>query len=214
MTNVFQTPEKLHLKRRLFEIGLETLRTQGWKVERIPAAGKASMRLITKAGKSHKVAIRTTQDQWLAFPRRMDDKGWLTLSEVDVVLAVSVDDAQHPTAALVHWIEGDDMRARFDRAYKARRKARYRVPLGRGVWLPLYIRDDQNIVRYVGGGAGLDHPEIARVPIDGESPTEGGTNEPLHSDGEDKSLNIAEAKRRLALSLGVAESSIKISVEA
>ncbi len=77
------------------------------------------MRLITKASKSHKLAIRTTQDKCLAFPWRMDDKGWSTLSEADVVLAVSVDDAQHPTAALVHWIEGGDMRARFDRACKA-----------------------------------------------------------------------------------------------
>ncbi len=166
MTDVFKTPEKKPLKDRLFAIGLEALRSQGWAIERIPGEGKASVRLISKSGeKSRRVSIRTTQDQWIAFPRRLDDKGWITLSDVDVVLAVSVDDALHPTAALVHWIEGDDMRARFDRTYEARRKAGHQIHLGRGVWLPLYIADDHNTARYAGGGAGLDNPEIARVHL-------------------------------------------------
>jgi hypothetical protein len=214
MTDVYKTPEKVARKYRLFDIGLETLRAQNWKVERIAGAGKASVRLITKGGQSRRVSVRTTQDQWIAFPRQADDKGWVTLSEVDVVLAVSVDDVEHPNAALVHWIEGDDMRARFDRGYKARREAGHQIPLGRGVWLPLYIAEDSNVARYVGGGAGIDHPEIARVPLDSGAPPPDVTDEAEHNWDEDRPLTISEAKRRLALSLGVPESSIKISVEA
>jgi hypothetical protein len=45
-----------------------------------------------------RVSIRTTQNQWIAFPRRLDNKGWGTLSDVDVVLAVSVDDVEQPKA--------------------------------------------------------------------------------------------------------------------
>jgi hypothetical protein len=213
MTNVFKTPEKGRLKTRLFAIALETLRSQGWKIDRIPGGG-ASVRLITKLGEKVRISIRTTQDQWIAFPRRLDDKGWGTLSDVDAVLAVSVDDVAHPAAAVVHWIGADDMRARFDRTYKARLKAGHRIPLGRGVWLPLYIADDHSTARHAGGGAGLDHPEIARVPLNGASSAPEEMDKPEDTDREGKLLTIAEAKRRLALTLGVPEASIKISVKA
>jgi hypothetical protein len=214
MTNVFATPEKVSIRDRLFQIGVETLHQNGWKVERIPGFGKSSVRKITKGGKSRKVSIRTSQDTWIAFPRNGTDNGWVTLSDIDVVLAVSVDDRHDPKFAQVHMIEADEMRQRFDRAYRARVKAGYRIPLGRGVWVSLYHRDETDPVTHVGGGAGLDHPPIARVPLEPEESDSDAMGEARDVDKNDKPLTIAEAKRRLAMTLGVDPSSIKITVEA
>lgn len=215
MTNVFGTPGKKPMRDRLFQIGLETLHQQGWKIERIPGVGKSSVRRISKeGGKGRRVSIRTTQDTWVAFPRNDADNGWVTLSDVDVVLAVSVDDRDHPKFAQVHMIEADEMRDRFDRAYGARISAGYSIPLGRGVWVSLYDSDAADPVTHVGGGAGLDHPPIARVPLEleeSDSGVMGGTKE---LDKRDIPLTIVEAKRRLAMTLGVDPSSIKITVEA
>ena len=213
MTNVFGTPEKVTRRNMLFQIGLETLQQQGWKVERIPGIGKSSVRRITKGGKSRKVSIRTSQDTWIAFPRNDADNGWVTLSDVDVVLAVSVDDFHDPKFAQVHMIEADEMRQRFDRAYAARIAANYTIPLGRGVWVSLYTREARDPVTCVGAGAGLDHPPIARVPLKPEKSDSNGGVEPQDLDA-DKPLTFAEAKRRLGITLGVDPTKIKITVEA
>ncbi len=158
MTNVWTSPEKVTRRDRLFDVGVETLEGQGWAVERIPGAGKSSLRRITKNGKSKKVSIRTTQDTYIAFPRTQDDKAWVTLSEVDAVVAVSVDDGDNPKFALVHILPGDEMRDRFDRTYKARRAAKHSIPLGRGVWLSLYQDEATSPPHLVGAGAGNAHP--------------------------------------------------------
>ena len=220
MTNIFKTPEKHDRKKRLFQIGIETLQREGWTVTK-EKLGKSSVRRITKNGESKLVSIRTTQDQWIAFPPKPKDKGWITLDDVDVVLAVSVDANDPPREALVHWLPGDEMRKRFDLALKARRGANRVQPQRRGVWIPLYEREDASEnVSYVGGGAGLDHPPIARVPMNGggSTPPPTGADEVVDDDQdefeESDLLTIAEAKRRLALTLGVPESSIKIMVEA
>lgn len=214
MTNVFGTPEKVSRGNRLFQIGLEALQQQGWEVERIPGIGKSSVRRITKGGKSRKVSIRTSQDTWIAFPRNNKNNGWVTLSDVDVVLAVSVDDRDDPKFAQVHMIDADEMRQRFDRAYAARIAAGYTIPLGRGVWVSLYHPDATDPVTHVGGGAGLHHPPIARIPLEPEESDVGVALETKDADKKDRPLTIAEAKRRLAMTLGVDPSSIKITVEA
>ena len=211
MTNVFATPEKRPLRDKLFQIGLETLQKQGYKVERIRGVGKSSVRQITKGGKARKVSIRTSQDTWIAFPRNEQDNGWVTLSDVDLVLAVSVDDRDNPQFAQVHMIEADEIRQRFDRAYAARIAAGYSIPLGRGVWVSLYHADASDPVTHVGGGAGLDHAPIARVPLE---PHDLSVALEMKADNKDMPLTIAEAKRRLAITFGVDPSSIKITVEA
>ena len=220
MTNVWTSPEKVNRRERLFDIGVETLEAQGWTVERIPGSGKSSVRRITKNGKSEVVSIRTTQDTYIAFPRKQDDKTWVTLSEVDAVVAVSVDDGENPKFALVHMLPGDEMRDRFDRTYAARKSANHTIPLGRGVWLSLYLDEATSPPHLVGAGAGIAHPATARVPLepddevdaDGGSPVE--PRAPKRSARDEPPLTIAEAKRRLAATLGVEPSSIKITVEA
>jgi hypothetical protein len=120
--------------------------------------------------------------------------------------------ADDPKFAQVHMMEADEMRLRFDRAYAARKAADYEIPLGRGVWVSLYDRDSTDPVTHVGAGAGLDHPPIARVQLEPEASDIGA--ETKGSDNSDKPLTIGEAKRRLAMTLGVDPSNIKITVEA
>ncbi len=214
MTNVFGNPKKVSMRSRLFQIGVEALEREDWTVERIPGVGKSSVRRITKGDKSRVVSIRTTQDTYIAFPRNKDDSGWVTLSDVDVVVAVSVDDGDDPKVALVHMIDGDEMRDRFDRAYAARLGAGHSIPLGRGVWLPLYIPEAADPPSQVGGGAGLNNAPLARIPLKPKDADADAILEPAEADGDDKPLTIVEAKRRLALSFGVDPSNVKITVEA
>lgn len=218
MTDIFNKPEKHPRKKRLFQIGVETLQKRGWSVTKEKGLGKSSVRRISKDGESKLASIRTTQDQWIAFPPKPKRKGWITLDDVDVVVAVSVDGNEPPREALVHWLPADDMRKRFDSALKARLDADRVQPDRRGVWIPLYERADDNRenVSYIGGGAGLDYPPIAHVPMNGgvaTKPAEDNEDDE-EEDHPDELLTIAEAKRRLALTLGVPESSIKIMVEA
>ena len=215
MTNVSATQEKVSIRSRLFQVALEALEKEGWKVERIARSGKSSVRRITKGKLDKTVSIRTSQDTWIAFPRTAKDDAWATLADVDYVVAASVDDRSNPQFAQVHLIPGDEMRDRFDRAYAARKQANHTLPIGRGVWLSLYEKESANPVSLVGGGAGLAHPAIAKVPLSGQEVAE--LSEEPDSDGEGEKtaeapLTIAEAKRRLALSLGVAESEIKITI--
>lgn len=212
MTNVSSTPEKVAMRERLFEIGIETLSQQGWNVERIPGFGKSSVRRISKGGRNRKVSIRTSQDTWIAFPRNDKDDCWETLSEVDVVLAVSVDNKEKPKFAQVHMVEADEMRRRFDRAYEARRAAGYAIHLGRGLWISLYHPDATDPVTHVGAGAGLDHPPIARIPLGPPPPTKS-CSDISAATRDEEPLSISEAKRRLAMTLGVDPSGIKITVE-
>ncbi|MDB5439902.1 MAG: hypothetical protein JWM33_2329 [Caulobacteraceae bacterium] len=224
MTNVSGAPTKLATRKGLFSFAERTLEKQGWRVSRIPRAGKGSMRLITRGSESHKVSIRTSQDTWIAFPPKATGKGWITLDDVDYVIAASVNDKHNPTEARVHMIPGDEARARFDRAYAARKAAHHTLPVGRGIWLSLYDKDAADPVSHVGGGMGLDFRPLdvfdltkSSLSIDGEADDEAETNEtteaaPVRAIAETP-LTIGEAKRRLAESLGVPEHSIKITIE-
>lgn len=218
MTNVSGTPEKRARKKVLFDAAIAALEKNGWKVERIARSGKSSVRQITKAGKSHTVTIRTSQNTWIAFPRNKAGDGWRTLEGVDFVIAASVDNALEPRFAKIHMIEGDEMRARFDRAHEARMKANYSLPDGRGMWVSLYDTESADPVTHVGAGAGLKHLPIAPpVPLDAESFESADNAEETDTETEapevvETPMTIAEAKRRLAKSFGVNESDISITI--
>lgn len=216
MTNVSKTPEKLELRAKLFRAAIDALEQQGCKIERVSGSGKSSVRRMVKGTVAKTVTIRTTQDRWIAFPRNENDDGWATLGDVDYVVASSVDDRESPRFAQVHMIDGDEMRGRFDRAYAARKEAGYVLPAGRGIWVSLYEKEANDPVTRVGAGAGLAYPPIARVPltvVTGERSDADQEWAPQALAGaEDAPLTIAEAKRRLALSLGVNEADIKIII--
>jgi hypothetical protein len=222
MTNVVKTPEKKWLRTKLVRAGLETLEKEGWTVAKVSGAGKGRVRRISKGNVTKLAAIRTTQDTWIAFPRNEDDTAWVTLSDVDVVVAISVDDPEHPQFAKVHFLDAGDLRSRFDRAYQARRDAGHSIPIGRGVWLSLYDDEGTSPVQRVGAGAGNIQPPKALVPLGDPGPSSpkppsgGGPAAPDADGASDDGgpLTIAQAKIRLARTLGVDPSSIKITVEA
>jgi hypothetical protein len=227
MTNVSGTPKKRSNKRGLFAFAIQTLEKEGWTVSRVPRGGKASLRLITRGKDSHKVSIRTSQDTWIAFPRdRTGKDGWVTLDDVDFVIAASVNDKVNPTEARIHMIPGDEARDRFNRAYQARKAAQHSIPAGRGIWVSLYDKDAPDPVSHVGAGAGLAHKAIGVLDltkfslpsgvVDGDADDEVEDDGPVAAaapGGSEAPLSIPEAKRRLAATLGVPESAIKISIE-
>jgi len=226
MTNIFGEPKKMATKQDLFQFAIDALERNGWKVERIPGIGKSSVRRIVKGSEKKAVSIRTSQDTWIAFPRNRAGNGWGTLADVDYVVAASVDDRENPQFAQVHMIDGEEMRGRFDRAYAARKKAGHSLQQGRGIWLSLYREEEENPVNLVGAGAGLTNPPIARVPLkndrvaNSEPPEEVKSgdhsaialNSSMPHVAENIRLSIPEAKRLLAISFGVNEGDIKITI--
>jgi hypothetical protein len=230
MTNINATPEKLPMRQFLRNAAIEALEADGWKVEKVARSGKSSVRRITKGNVSKVVSIRTTQDTWIAFPRVKDDTAWRTLDEVDDVVAASVNDKENPRFANIHLMDGNNIRDRFNRAYKARIGAGHSIPVGRGVWVSLYEKEQKLPVTLVGAGAGLEFKPIKTIPIDtstilsGEADDEDDSRvedveeraekETVQAGSvEDAPLTIAEAKRRLAATLGVDISAIKITIE-
>jgi hypothetical protein len=220
MTNVSGTAQKLARRGFLFQAAVTALEKEGWTVERIPGSGKGSLRRISKGTTQKTVTIRTSQDTWIAFPRTEDDKGWATLGEADYVVASTVDNWERPRYAHVHLIGGDEMRARFDSAYAARKAAKHALPVGRGIWVSLYDEESQYPVNRVGAGAGNSNPPIAKVPLKGaelglpvraEQQTPD-LRQPAPPVANGVGISIQEAKRLLAMSFGVNESDIKITV--
>jgi hypothetical protein len=146
------------------------------------------------------------------------------LSNVDVVVAAVVDDPSKPRFARVHMFDAKDVIKRFDRTLKARVEAGHQIQLGRGLWVPVYERNGENQVYFVGGGLGIDNPPIATVPLSDTAPSMAPVSpfpEPPRvapsaagHDDNDEPLTIAQAKARLARTLGVDPASIKITVEA
>ena len=215
MTNIFGTPNKTATKTKLFNSGIEALEQEGWKVERIPKVGKSSIRRIVKGDESKVVTIRTTQDTYIAFPRDDEDKEWATLSMADLVVAVSVDDADNPRNAQVHFIDGDEMRDRFDRSYDARIAAGHSIGTGRGMWLGLYEPEQSDPPSQVGAGAGLEHPPVATFPLSeaSEEKSKPAATEAAPAASNNAPRSISDARRQLAETFGVDPDNVKITIE-
>jgi hypothetical protein len=233
MTDVLKTPEKKRFRRALIAGALAALERDGWKISREKGGVKGRVRQITRNGKTLLAAIRTSQDGWIAFPRNAYPKNgrdtkWVTLSDVDVVVAAAINPEQ-PHVGLVHIFEAKELLERFDRAYAARRKEGHSIPVGRGVWVSLYHPESDDPVNRVGGGIGLLRKAFATIALDEEDdgdeeaaaagpqpPRTPPASAAAGSEDDDgfEPLTIAQAKTRLARTLGVDPSNIKITVEA
>ncbi|WP_312938413.1 hypothetical protein [Stutzerimonas nitrititolerans] len=221
------------LKNRLFMAAVKTLEDQGWTVHDAPGGG--SVKRITKGGESKLISIRTTQNKWIAFPRQADDRSWVTLSNVDLVVASSVDNEVLPKNARVHIFPAREVEKRFDACYQARKAAGHSIPLRRGIWISLYGAEVAGKPRTVGAGLGQEFKAIDTVPLDLVSDHQevDGSDEVMEDDDradqieayeanqaieanqaeEVRPLSIGQAKKGLALFLGVPEKSIKIVIE-
>ena len=217
MTNIFATPKKVSRKTELFNASINALEKDGWTVERIPKVGKSSIRKIVKGNESKVVTIRTSQDTYIAFPRDNEAEEWATLAMADIVVAASIDNKDNPRFAQIHLIDGDEMRDRFDRSYKARLEAGHNIPTGRGMWISLYEEEQIDIPSLVGAGAGLDNPPISRVPLEDEQDQPSSQSvrpaDPEVAVTSNAQLSIAEAREQLAKTFGVEPSNVKISIE-
>ena len=218
MTNVGGL-KKTRTRRFLVDACFQVLESKGWTISKVSGFGNARIRRLTKDGESKLAAIRTTQDQSIAFPRNQDDTKWATLSEVDAVVVASVD-PDDPKVARVHMINANELRRRFDRAYTARRAAGHSLPVGRGVWIALYENEAPDPVTLVGAGVGIASAPIAHVPLAAvgapisSAPAATTTHPAAACTTDDGTLTIAEAKARLARTFGVDPSNITITVEA
>jgi hypothetical protein len=228
MTNIYATPEKIQYAKRLFEIGVEYLESEGFEVMRVPRSGKKSLRRVKKGREEYNVAIRTSQDQWFAFPRD-DDGNWLGMDDVDVrrviVVALNTRDEGKEKIALVHDFSADEVRKRLNKNFDARYAVNPNFDTSHGNWISLYTEEAKEPTSLVGAGIGIKFPPVARIPLLGETPDEVDeddlaeaadlTHEPAATQFrvEDGPLTIPEAKRRLALTFGVDPSAIKITVE-
>ncbi|KTR06896.1 hypothetical protein NS365_05530 [Aureimonas ureilytica] len=228
MTNVFATPAKIQTGKRLFDIGIEYLESEGYEITRVPKAGKKSLRRVAKNGREFNVAVRTSQDQWFAFPRG-DDGSWLGMDDVDVerviVVALNTREEGKEQIGLVHDFPASEVRDRLNRNYAARLASNPDLDISHGNWISLYGVEAKEPISLVGAGIGLKHKPVARIPLLGTSAEtelddedyleadESGENETVEASA-DEGLTIPEAKRRLAITLGVDPSAIKISIEA
>lgn len=220
MTNVSATQHKVATRRGLFAFAEKALEKEGWTVSRVARGGKASLRQIKRGNETFKVSIRTSQDTWIAFPPRTKGPGWVTLDEVDYVVAASVDNRDNPTLARVHMIPGDEARDAFNRARAARQAAGYSLPAGRGIWISLYEAEASSPVTLVGAGLGLRFKSIADRDLLAEpllvveiGAAAADDQEEVERHSASHGLTIGDAKRLLAESLGVPESSVRIIIE-
>jgi hypothetical protein len=209
MPSIFSTAERVATRDRLFAAAMETLGREGWKVERLEPP-KLSVRRISKGEQSHMVAFRTTQDQRIAFARMQDDSGWTDLGEVNFVVATSVDSRMTPQAALVHMIPVEAVVRCLDLGYAAWKAADHPITPGRDVWIGLYEAEEEpGLPAVLGAGIGLTYPPLARVQLPSGASKEA---RPEDDPATAPPLTIAEAKRQLAMSLGVREADIAITI--
>lgn len=76
----------------------------------------------------------------------------------------------------------------------------------------LYDKEAESPVTFVGAGAGLDHPAIARVPLSAQEVAALAEEPESVTQADEAPLTIPEAKRRLALSLN-RKSKLRSAVE-
>lgn len=228
MGDIFGRPEKITYAKSLFQIGLKYLEGLGYEIRKVPKAGKKSLREILKDGNTSRVVIRTSQDQWFAFPRDADGQ-WLGLDDVGaervIVVVLNTRDEDADKVAFVHDFTADAVRKRLNLNYKARIKAGYSVRDHIGNWISLYGEYDKSTASLAGAGIGNEYKPVDRIPLNFEGIEAVETEEVETEDApitetqklavapSSEGLTIPEAKRRLAITFGVDPSNIKITVE-
>jgi hypothetical protein len=187
----------------------------GYNIERLPGRGRSNVWKIEKNGNIQLASIRTTKDRWIAFPPLKDK--WKTLDDVDVVVIAAVDDKDDPKNAEIFLVGADDVRDRFNAAYKARIEAGQKVRFNFGMWVCL-DRDGRGIAASVGSGIAAANKPIAKYPL-----SQIDVDEVSEFDAEEADDNFEElttisdvliaAKQRISSLAGVEIEKIKIDLK-
>ena len=191
------------------------LKEAGYAPRRLPGRGRANIWEIEEGGQPKRVSVRTTRDRQFAFPPMNNGTKWKTLSDADIVVVASVDDPDDPSRIEVYRFDANEVRERFDAAYKERIEAGRSEPDNFGMWVKLDA-DTRGLPGSVGSGLASKHEPIAVYPLDqliGEDKVseraEGG------EDPEPVPDTIAEimlrARERIALLSGVSVEAVKLS---
>lgn len=227
MTNVLEGSSETIKWRLMVEGAKRGAGADGYTLDRVPGRGLSNVWVITKNGKSQKASIRTTRDRWFAFPPLENGKKWKTLDEVDVVVVATVDDRHDPKNVEVYIFPAAEVRKRFDASYAARVAAGQTMRNNFGMWVAL-DQKKRNSPADVGSGIVDLYKPVTIIPVadlladvqasaaSGEEASEAGSSEEASPEeiDNDPPLTIQEAKRRLALTLGLKPENIKITVEA
>ena len=201
----------------------ESARDAGRDPVNLPGRGLSNVWTLTRGGDAYVTSIRTTKDGCIAFPPLESGTKWKTLDDVELVLVASVDRVENPNEVQVYLFDATDVRERFHAAYFARLAAGHTVRDDYGMWVALDTRQTGSATS-VGTGLADEHDPIAVFSVaslmqqmgvgKAESQREVDYEHGPIEAADDDLLTIAEAKRRLAKSLGVDPRSIKITVEA
>jgi len=134
------------------------LEGEGYSLTRVPGRGLSNVWTIERDGRAQSASIRTTRNRSIAFPPLSGGTKWKTLDDVDLVVVASVDSQDNPGNVEIYIFPATEVRARFNAAYSARKKAGQTIRDDFGMWVGLDV-DDRGIPSSVGSGlAGTFRP--------------------------------------------------------
>lgn len=142
---------------------ITALEAQGYALKKVPGRGLSSIWTYEKGEDKGRLAIRTSQDTWFAFPRHSE--GWKTLDSVDKVVVASVDNHDAPQQIEVYMFGAEEVRKCFNASRKARIDAGMIVKDGYGMWIKINVIDHTNYPQGVGSGLGDIYPAIFVEPL-------------------------------------------------
>lgn len=215
MNTQFKSRPAAERRRMLVDAAIRTLAKTNAELRRLPGRGKSNVWEIEEGGEVKRVAIRTTQDRWFAFPPMENGSKWKTLSDVDVVIVASVDNRKDPRHVQVYRFDADEVRKRFKESHEARTEAGQSEPDGYGMWVGL-DEDHRRLPASVGSGIAAEHPPIATYPLDQGAAKEPGPagerdeGEVPGSEPETIAAVMSFARARIAELSGVPEEAVKL----
>lgn len=221
--NDFKEPGSSTAWGKLVDAACQAAVGLGFKMERVPKKGLANIWQMTKGGRTERVSIRTTRDRWFTFLPLGGGVNWKTLDEVEVVLVAALDRKHAPRVIEVYMFPADEVRKRFNAAYKARKEAKHKINETFGFWLAL-DRDTRPTATSVGSGLAEDFPPIAVYPIselralapEGGPGSAGAVGDNAQSE-EWQPLTIAEAvdwaRQQVARLAGVKTDAVKLDLK-
>lgn len=200
------------ITRQLREIGLQAARDAGYTVTRATGVGRGpNQRFVLKRGsETITAALRTTRDNWIAFPP-LEDGTWGTLSDVDAVLVSALVGGE----AHIWLLPAEELISKFD-AGKAFCESDGRVvSIGTGFWRYLF-EPSARMKAHLKAGANLTggHEPLAVIQMALDEDADEESGEPRVDAGRCVLHAIQTARADLAADLGLPIEAVQISIVA